>query len=70
MPLHIVRVEEWIGKMIEEISAGQVHKKIILSSNFTEKYQLPRRERAGTSRSLQDCSIRKRKVIENVHAAV
>jgi hypothetical protein len=37
------------GKEVTGISAGQVHKKIIFSSNFAEKHQLPRRERQGTS---------------------
>lgn len=61
MPLYIARAREWTGKRIEEI---------ILSDNVTEKHQLLRRDRPSTSRTLQDLSIRKRKVIENVHAAM
>ena len=38
MLLYIARTREWIGKGIKGISAEQVHTKIILSSNFTEKY--------------------------------
>lgn len=70
MPLYIARTREWTGKRIQEVSAGQVHTKTILLSNFTEKYRSLRRERPGTSRTQQDHSIRKRKVIENVLAAL
>lgn len=57
-------------KKDKEVSAAQVHTKIILSSNFTEKHRSLRRKRPGTSRTQQDHSIRKRKVTENVLAAM